>query len=143
MKQAPPAKQQLTTVVALFLMLHAWTTFSQAQAGDLYWTEALLVPQLQTSDADGNNVTPIVTSGLGTPLHTDVPVPSRRCDGTFYDVDDSRRATAIPPNGKSTTCNWNRGATNFDVTLARTHGRIWTPSVRTSSGRDTVDGATL
>ncbi|MCH2129135.1 MAG: hypothetical protein MK179_08330 [Pirellulaceae bacterium] len=72
MKQAPPAKQQLTTVVALFLMLHAWTTFSQAQAGDLYWTEALLVPQLQTSDADGNNVTPIVTSGLGTPLHTDV-----------------------------------------------------------------------
>ena len=69
MKQALPMIRQLAAVLTMTLSF-AWTL--NLGAGELYWTEFHPVSRLQTSDADGGNISPIITSGLGIPLHTDV-----------------------------------------------------------------------
>ena len=65
-------KEATLTVLFLTLFLTLSSTSTrQAAAGDLYWTDALAA-RLGSSDADGGNVMPIITFGIGIPLHADV-----------------------------------------------------------------------
>ncbi len=127
-------------IIILLTIAAAITVTSDLEANELFWTEALPVARLQSAEADGGNITPIITSGIGIPLHLDIDPVNEKIYWSELGV--IRRANLNGSNVEmifSTTSSTPNG-----LALDTNAGKVyWTLPSENKIQRSNLDGSTV